>query len=124
LQAHPDINVLASQADQQTRGAERPLKAAGKTIGLGENDVKIVSAYGTVYGVNQVREGRWLQTSYNRAQSLGAAATRMVLLEIAGEEIPDDLRFIVQDRDVDDVPNRLNKEALDAHPDVTGQWEG
>lgn len=124
LQAHPNINVLASQADQQTRGAERPLKAAGKTIGLDKNDVKIVSAYGTIYGVEQVRAGKWLQTSYNRAQSLGAAATRMVLLEIAGKEIPDDLRFIVQDRDVDDVPNRLTREVLKEHPDVKGQWEG
>ena len=43
LQAHPDINVLASQADQQTRG-RRGLTAAGKTIGLGKDDVKIVSA--------------------------------------------------------------------------------
>ena len=124
LQAHPNINVMASQADQSTRGAERSLDAAGKTIGLAKDDVKIVSSYGTVYGVSQVRAGKWLQTSYNRAQSLGAAATRMVLLKIAGEEVPADLQFIVQDRDVDDVPNRLTKAVLEEHPEVKGQWEG
>ncbi|MCW3007336.1 MAG: rbsB 1 [Solirubrobacterales bacterium] len=124
LQAHPDVNVLASQADQQTRGAERSLQAAGKTIGLTKDDVKVVSAYGTVYGVAQVRAGKWVQTSYNRAQSIGAAATRLILLDIAGKEVPADLQFIVQDRDVDKVPNRLTKAVLDAHPEVKGQWEG
>ncbi|UGS35734.1 hypothetical protein DSM104329_02129 [Capillimicrobium parvum] len=124
LQAHPDVNVLASQADQQTRGAERSLDAAGLKFGLGKNDVKIVSSYGTVYGVEQVRKGKWLQTTYNRAQSIGAAATRIVLLDIAGKKIPDNLRFIVQDRDMDKVPNRLTKAVLDAHPEIKGQWEG
>lgn len=124
LQAHPDVNVLASQADQQTRGAERALKAAGKTFGLGKDDVKIVSAYGTMYGISEVRAGKWFQTSYNRAQGLGAAATRLTLLKLAGNPAPENLSFIVQDRDMDQVPNRLTKDVLEQHPEVVGQWDG
>jgi ribose transport system substrate-binding protein len=124
LQANPDANVLASQADQQTRGAERAIEAAGKTFGNEGADIKIVSAYGTMHGVSQVRAGKWFQTSYNRAQSLGAAATRLALLAVGGEPASEDLSFLVQDRDFDTVPNKLDKEALEANPDVIGQWDG
>jgi ribose transport system substrate-binding protein len=124
LQGHPDVDVLASQADQQTRGAERALTAAGKTFGLGKDDVKIVSAYATMYGISQVRAGKWFQTSYNRAQGIGAAATRLALLKLAGNPAPESGSFIVQDRDLDDVPNRLTRDVLKEHPEVVGQWEG
>ena len=124
LQANPDVNVLASQADQMTRGAERALDAAGLTYGLGDDEVKIVSAYGTMHGISQVRAGKWFQTSYNRAQSMSAASGRLVLLALAGEAVDDDLSFLVQDTDFDEVPNRLTREVLDQHPDVTGQWDG
>jgi ribose transport system substrate-binding protein len=124
LHANPGVNVLASQTDTMARGAEVALKAAGKTIGLGNNDVVIVSAYGNQYGVAQVRASRWLQTSYNRNQSMGAAATRMLLLKLAGKTVPEASQFIVQDRDLDNVPNRLTREVLEAHPNVLGQWQG
>jgi ribose transport system substrate-binding protein len=124
LQANPDANVLASQADQATHGSEAAITAAGRTFGLGPDDIKIVSAYATKYGVSQVRAGKWFQTSYNRAQSMGAAATRLVLLDIDGHPAPEDLSFLVQDRDFDDVDNKLTKKVLEAHPEVTGQWDG
>ena len=124
LQAHPDVDVLASQADQQTRGSERALKAAGKTFGIGEDDVKIVSAYGTMHGISQVRAGKWFQTSYNRAQALAAAATRLALLKMAGNPAGPEQSFIVQDKDIDKVPNRLTSDVLKEHPEVVGQWDG
>jgi ribose transport system substrate-binding protein len=124
LQAHPKLNVLASQADQQTRGAEASIRAAGRTMGLGEGDLKIVSAYATTYGVSQVRAGKWLQTSYNRPQSLGAAATRIDLLALAGVKLTPEQSFLVQDRDFDAVPNRLTRQVLVKNPEVVGQWEG
>jgi ribose transport system substrate-binding protein len=124
LQAHPKLNVLASQADQQTRGAEASIKSAGRTMGLGKDDLKIVSAYATTYGVKQVRDGKWLQTSYNRPQSLGAAGTRLVLLALASVKLSPEQSFIVQDRDFDSVPSRLTKQVLTANPNVLGQWEG
>jgi len=124
LQAHPNTNVLASQADQATHGAEAAITGAGKTFGLGPSDIKIVSAYATKYGVSQVRAGKWFQTSYNRDQSIGAAATRLLLLKIDGHPAPANLSFLVQDKDFDSVPNRLTKKVLEAHPEVTGQWNG
>jgi len=124
LQANPNTNVLASQADQATHGAEAAIKAAGKTFGLGPDDIKIVSAYGTKYGVQQVRDGKWFQTSYNRGQSIGAAAARLLLLDLDGAPAPEELTFLVQDRDFDSVDNRLTQEVLKEHPEVTGQWDG
>jgi ribose transport system substrate-binding protein len=123
LQAHPNVNVIASQADQETRGAESALQAVGKTYGLGKSDVKLVSAYASMYGVAQVRAGKWFQTSYNRSGSMGAAATRLALLKLAGTPVPKNLTFLVQDRDFDTVPNQLTQKVLQQHPEVTGQWD-
>jgi hypothetical protein len=45
-------------------------------------------------------------------------------LKLAGNPAPADKSFLIQDRDFDDVPNRLTREVLTQHPDVVGQWDG
>lgn len=119
LSAHPGLDVIASQADESTRGAEGAIKAAGKTFGE-KGDIKLVSAYASTHGVEQVRAGAWVQTSYNRPQSMGRAAVRLALLAIAGETVPE---FVAQE-ELDDVPTRLTKSVLEEHPEVVGQWTG
>ena len=119
LSAHPDLDVIASQADESTRGAEGAIEAAGKSFGE-DGDIKLVSAYASTYGVEQVRRGAWLQTSYNRPQSMGRAAVRLALLALAGQEVP---TFVSQE-ELDGVPTRLTKAVLKEHPEVVGQWTG
>jgi ribose transport system substrate-binding protein len=103
LQAHPDLNVIASQADESTRGAENSITSAGRTYGLGPKDIKLVSAYASTYGVAQVRAGKWVQTSYNRPQGMGRAAVRLGLLALEGKKVPD---FVAQE-DLDAAPTAL-----------------
>jgi ribose transport system substrate-binding protein len=120
LQAHPNLSVYASQADESTRGAESSITNAGRTFGLGPKDLKLVSAYASSYGVAQVRAGKWLQTSYNRPQGMGRAAVRLLLLALEGKKVPD---FVAQE-DLDDAPLILTKDVLDKHPELFGQWAG
>ncbi|MBS1870266.1 MAG: sugar ABC transporter substrate-binding protein [Actinobacteria bacterium] len=61
LQAHPDVNVIAS-SDQALFGAEVALKKAGKSIGTGPGDVRLVGSGGTVDGVQRVADGAWAST--------------------------------------------------------------
>jgi ribose transport system substrate-binding protein len=120
LQAHPNLSVIASQADESTRGAESSITDAGRTFGLGPKDIKLVSAYASTYGVAQVRAGKWVQTSYNRPQGTGRAAVRLLLLAMEGKKVPD---FIDQ-ADLDALPTILTKDVLDKHPEILGQWAG
>jgi ribose transport system substrate-binding protein len=120
LQAHPDLNVIASQADESTRGAESSIISAGRTFGLGPNDIKLVSAYASTYGVQQVRNGKWVQTSYNRPQGMGRAAVRLGLLALEGKKVPD---FVAQE-DLDAAPTALTKPVLEKLPNLQGQWAG
>jgi ribose transport system substrate-binding protein len=120
LQAHPNLSVIASQADESTRGAESSITDAGQTFGLGPKDIKLVSAYASTYGVAQVRAGKWVQTSYNRPQGTGRAAVRLLLLAMEGKKVPD---FIDQ-ADLDALPTILTKDVLDKHPEILGQWAG
>lgn len=120
LQANPDLNVIASQADESTRGAEASVQAAGRTFGPGEGDIQMVSSYASVYGIGQVRAGVWNMTSYNRPQSMGRAGVRLALLALEGKQVPEYVRM----EDLDGAPFALTQEILRGFPDVVGQWEG
>lgn len=120
LQAHPNLNVIAAQADESARGAESSIVEAGKTFGIEKGDIKIVSSYGSRYGVEQVRNGKWLSTTYNRVGSMGKAAVRLGLLQSQGKTVPN----YVQMEELDGLPLVLTSEVLKDHPEVLGQWEG
>jgi ribose transport system substrate-binding protein len=120
LQAHPDLNVIASQADESTRGAEKAITAAGKTFGLGAGDIKLTGSYASQYGVQQVRDGKWLMTVNNRPESVGRTGVRLALLASSGQTVP----TVVWQEDLDGAPQELDKAALDANPGLKGQWQG
>ncbi len=59
LLAHPDISMVVSPWDDETRGVEQAVIAAGKTPG---KDVMIFSGGATKLGVAEVKEGKWAFT--------------------------------------------------------------
>ncbi|MHB1468134.1 MAG: sugar ABC transporter substrate-binding protein [Solirubrobacteraceae bacterium] len=120
LQAHPNVHVVASQADESARGAEGAIEAAGKTVGLGRKDITIIGSYASRYGVKKVREGKWLQTWYARPESMGFTATDLVLRSLEGKKVPN---FIRQE-ELDGLGSVLTKKTLEANPQILGQWEG
>lgn len=120
LQANPDLNVIASQADESTRGAEKALEAAGKKFGNADGEIRLTGSYASEYGVQQVRDGKWFMTINNRPQSMGRAAVRLALLANSGMEVP----TTVWQEDLDGQPSELTTEVLLSNPDVKGQWQG
>jgi ribose transport system substrate-binding protein len=120
LQAHPNLSVIATQSDESLRGAEPSIEAAGRTYGLGKEDIKMVGAYASRYGVKKVRNGEWLQTWYSRPQSLGIANVDLLLEAMEGQKVP---TFVTQE-ELDDVGTTIDKEVLEKDPEIVGQWEG
>jgi len=59
LLAHPDITMVVSPWDDETRGVEQAVIAAGKTPG---KDVMIFSGGATKLGVAKVKDGKWAFT--------------------------------------------------------------
>lgn len=59
LLAHPDISMIISPWDDETRGVEQAVLAAGKTPG---KDVLIFSGGATKLGVEKVKAGKWAFT--------------------------------------------------------------
>jgi ribose transport system substrate-binding protein len=57
LQAHKDLNVVATTGDQMAFGAERAVKAAGLT-----RKVKIIGNGASSVGIAAVKAGRWYAT--------------------------------------------------------------
>lgn len=66
LQRNPDLDVLASFADQQTLGAAQAIDAASKT-----DQVKIISFGGSDQAVAAVKAGQWLGALLTVPESIG-----------------------------------------------------
>lgn len=118
LSSNPDLNVIASAADESIQGAEKSITSAGRTFGLGKDDIKLVGAYANKYGVDQIRAGKWVQSYYSRPQSDVRAAVDLILLAIAGKDVPSD----VLTTDLDDVGDVIDADTFKKHPDLQGQW--
>lgn len=77
--AHPNISIVISPWDDETRGVEQAVIASGKTPG---KDVKIFSGGATKLGVDKVKAGKWEFTyAYLPYQEsyYGAAALMLAL---------------------------------------------
>jgi ABC-type sugar transport system substrate-binding protein len=59
LLAHPDISMIVSPWDDETRGVEQAIIAAGKVPG---KDVMVFSGGATNVGVEKVKAGKWTFT--------------------------------------------------------------
>jgi ABC-type sugar transport system substrate-binding protein len=79
LLAHPDVTMVISPWDDETRGVEQAVIAAGKTPG---KDIMIFSGGATKLGVEKVKDGKWQFTyawlPYQEAY-YGAVALLMAL---------------------------------------------
>lgn len=83
LQANPDLNVVVTGGSQMTLGAERAVKAAGKT-----DQVKLIGSYGSKLGVDAVCEGRWFGETVSLPKTEGKIAVRSIVNAVRGEPLP------------------------------------
>ncbi|MBF0817285.1 sugar ABC transporter substrate-binding protein [Microbacterium paludicola] len=116
LQAHPDLNVVLSNADQQTEGAQIALEDAG----IDPADVFLVGGGGTQTAIEKTREGIWGFEYINFPVSQGEKAMEQLWKHLQGEEVE---TWIDTDT-IGEIPSYVTTEDLSEYPDYTGEWVG
>jgi ribose transport system substrate-binding protein len=120
LQAHPHFDVLLSDADQETEGAQIALKDAGWNLPqlIGSKKLYIISLGGDQAAMTAVRDGDWSADVGNFPVTAG---------QYALEEIVNKIRGLPYQQVVDidfraPVPLLLTKAVLAKYPSFKGQW--
>lgn len=125
LQAHPDLDVLATPSgDQMTLGGERAIKAAKKRIGLGDRPKGAVAiiGYGAAgAGVEKVRSGDWYQSYALVPQTM---ARRAVEIATAAARGGGEKGIAVVQTEISPIGDNVTREVLEQHPDFKAEWEG
>lgn len=116
LQANKNIDVVLSNADQQTQGAEIALQEAGYAPG----EVYLTGGGGTIEAVTAVREGRWAAAYLNFPVTMGSEALTQVVNYLTGQTV----KTVVDADTIGGIEPFADKAVLDANPDFKGQWSG
>lgn len=116
LQAHKDVNVILSNADQQTKGAQIALEDAG----ISPSKVYLTGGGGTTYAVENVRNGTWKADYLNFPVSMGDAAMKQLYAKLTGGSV----ESVVDADKVGKVEAYADKQTLDQTPDFKGEWAG
>jgi ribose transport system substrate-binding protein len=116
LQAHPGLNAILSNADQQTQGAQIALEDAG----IDPAKVYLTGGGGTTYAVDNVRDGTWQADYLNFPVSMGEAAMKQLHTALTGGTAEE---WVDADQ-VGDIDAYADQETLDQAPDFKGEWAG
>jgi ribose transport system substrate-binding protein len=79
LQAHPDVNVVATTGDQMASGIEQAVNSSHR-----KGKVKIIGNGASVIGVSAVKSGRWYATVVLLPSTEGRVATDSVVRAARG----------------------------------------
>ncbi|MFI1094041.1 sugar ABC transporter substrate-binding protein [Streptomyces sp. NPDC020917] len=116
LQAHKDINVILSNADQEAAGAQIALQNAGVKPG----SIYLTGAGGTKDAVAAVRAGTWKADYVNFPVSMGKSAMEQLIKAMDGGKA----QAVVNADQVGATEPYATKETLAKTPDFTGEWNG
>jgi ribose transport system substrate-binding protein len=116
IQANKQIDVVLSNADQQTFGAVIALQNAGRDL----SKMYITGGGGTTEAVKSVRDGLWKEAYLNFPVSMGQAALEQIVNAMTGKAVT----AVVDADNIGPLPPFADKAALDAKPDFLGQWDG
>ena len=117
LQAHKNVNVLLSNADQQTSGAQIAFQNAGIDL----SNVYLTGGGGTKDAVKAVRTGLWQSDYINFPVSMGLAAMEQLYNAIEGKTVT---KVVDADTVGGKVEPYATKQTLALTPDFTGEWAG
>lgn len=115
LQAHKDVHVVLSNADQHLIGVEIALKNAGYK----PSDLYLSGGGASSIAVEAIREGRWRATLAYYPVTMGKLALEAAVKKLKGEKTPGAVNM----DEVGPLPAILDKAVLDQHPDFKGEWE-
>ncbi|MCD9587015.1 MULTISPECIES: sugar ABC transporter substrate-binding protein [Streptomyces] len=116
LQAHKDVNVILSNADQQTAGAQIALQNAG----IKPRSMYLTGGGGTKDAVAAVRAGTWRADYINFPVSMGKSALEQLLKAMDGGK-PEP---VVDADKIGGIDPYATKATLVKTPDFTGEWNG
>lgn len=115
LQAHPDVNVVLSNADQHLVGVEIALESAGIDVA----DIYLSGGGASAIAVEAIREGRWDATLAYFPRTMGALAMEQIANAIEGLPVTGAI-------DMDTagpIDAMIDASVLEANPDFVGEWE-
>jgi ribose transport system substrate-binding protein len=116
LQSNPQFDVLLSNADQQTAGAQLALKNAN----IDPKDVYLTGAGGTKEAIKAVRDGTWKADYVNFPVTQGEQALEQLVNALEKKPVKS---VVDSDKEAPFDPF-VDKSSLEEHPDFTGQWSG
>jgi ribose transport system substrate-binding protein len=116
LQSNPEFDVLLSNADQQTAGAQIALENAG----IDPKDVYLTGAGGTKEAIKAVRDGVWKADYVNFPVTQGEQALEQLVNALEDKPVK---TVVDSDKEAPFDPF-VDKQALEEQPDFTGQWSG
>jgi ribose transport system substrate-binding protein len=116
IQANPHIDVVLSNADQQTEGAAIALKNAGRAL----SNIYLTGGGGTKEAVAAVRSGDWKADYLNFPVTMGSAALQQVVNALSGGTVTQ----VINADSLGPIQAFVDKAFLDAHPNFIGQWSG
>ena len=116
LQANKTIDVLLSNADQQTQGAAIALKNAGYDL----SKIYVTGGGGTKEAVAATRAGEWKHAYLNFPATMGSKALEQVINSLTGKPVT----TVIDADTIGPLPAFADKAMLDEHPEYTGEWSG
>lgn len=116
LQAHPQIDAVLSNADQQTEGAVLALKSAG----IDPKSIFLTGAGATEEGVAAVRSGAWTNLLADYPFSMGTNAVDVLVKYLQGNTQP----VVINEDTFKPFSPLLTPDILKANPDFIGEWKG
>jgi ABC-type sugar transport system substrate-binding protein len=116
LQSHKDTDVLHADGDQMIAGAVQAIKEAGKVPG---KDIFLTGYGGTIEGFKGIADGTWFATVILSPQTQARKMVDFAAAAVRGESFPKTYDLQAEPKG---VVVQLNKQILDAHPGLKGQW--
>jgi ribose transport system substrate-binding protein len=112
LQAHPDLNVIATSGDQMTVGAAQAVAAAGKS-----GKVKLIGDGASKPAVAAIRSGKWFGSYVLLPQTEGRLAAKYAIQAARGQSVPASTRSIA----LSPIGRLATKQTLGS---FAGEWDG
>jgi ABC-type sugar transport system substrate-binding protein len=114
LQAHPNLNVVASAGDQMSLGAVQAVAGAGKT-----GKVDVIGLGGSIAGLAAVRSGKMFGTTVFMPQTEAKVATQIVVASVRGTPVKQRGVLVEQQSG---LPALLTRNNLSAWKNFKGEW--
>lgn len=122
LQAHPQFNVLLSNADQQTEGALLAFKSAGWNVKsmIASRKLYLMGGGATKETIADIRAGTMSATLGSVPVTMGELAMKQLIRAVQGKSYQ---KAINMDK-MSPLPMIITKQVLNNHPGFKGQWSG